>query len=601
MSTRICRVQPDVPAVTRAFDYLVPDEVGERLAVGTIVRVPLHGRRVRGWVVADDVVPETGVDRLVPVHKVASAGPPPDLVDLARWAAHRWAGPVTAFLRAASPPNAVLGPGPGEPGSALHPVADPPADLGGPWPGVAVRAVTWPPAADRRALVRSLCAAEGSTLVLVPEPAAAGPLVRAIAQEGREVLHHHSDLADRVRTEVWAAARRGARVIVGGRAAAWLPIPDLAAVVVLDERDEAYQEERAPTWTARDVVIERARRVGAVVSLVSPAPSAEALAAAAANVVPSGRVLRAGWPGLEVVDLRDEPPGTGICARPLGPAVHRALEAGGRALVVVNRKGRARLLACRACASLAGCAVCGAAVAQPDDVLECPRCGATRPPVCVQCGATRFRAVRPGVHAVRDDVAALVPRVAVADVDADTDTVGDAPVLVGTEAVLHRVVRAARPPVRLVAFLAFDEELLAHRYRAHEQALWLLVRSARLLGGRAGGGRLLVQTRMPGHPVLAVARTGDPSAFVAEESALRRALGYPPFGAVAELSGASGAVAAAADAVRAAGLTVLGGDVGPALVRASSPERLAEGLAAADLGPARSLGRLRVAVDPPRV
>src|SRR5690606_10060270 len=122
----------------------------------------------------------------------------------------------------------------------------------------------------------------------------------------------------------------------------------------------------------------------------------------------------------------------------------------------------------------------------------------------------------------------------------------------------------------------------------------------RLLGARGDGGRLLVQTRMPEHPVLAVARNGDPTDFVAAESALRRELGSPPFGAVAELSGAAGSVALAADAARAVGLTVLGGDAGPALVRAPSPEVLADGLAAADFAPARALGRLRVAVDPPR-
>ena len=599
--TRVCRVQPDVPAVTRAFEYLVPEALAAAVQVGAIVRVPLHGRRVRGWVVADDVVPETAVDRLVPVHKVSSAGPPPGLVDLARWAAHRWAGPVTAFLRAASPPTAVVD-SPSGVASALHPVVAPPAEIGAGWPDAPARVVTWPPAADRRRLVRSLCAAEGSTLVLVPEPARAGALVRAIAEEGREVLHHHSDLPDRVRSGVWAAAARGAQVVVGGRAAVWLPIPDLAAVVVLDESDEAYQEERSPTWHARDVAVERARRAGASVTLVSPVPSPDAAATpGAVAVVPAARVLRSGWPRLDVVDLRDDPPGTGLCSLALGPAIHRALDGGGRALVVVNRKGRARLLACRACSALARCAICGAAVGQPDDAFECPRCAASRPPVCVECGATRFRAVRPGVHAVRDDVAALVPRVAVTEVDATTDVVGDAAVLVGTEAVLHRVARGSVPTVRLVAFLAFDEELLAPRFRAHEQALWLLVRAARLLGGRADGGRLMVQTRMPDHPVLAVAGDGDPAAFLAQESAVRRALSFPPFGAVAELSGTGAAVAVAADALRATGLTVMGGADGPALVRASSVDGLAGGLAATDLGPARALGRLRVAVDPSRV
>ena len=597
---RVCRVRPDVPAVGRAFDYLVPDDLAERIAVGTVVRVPLQGRRVRGWVVAVDVESEAPEARLVPVHAVVSAGPPPEVVALAEWAARRFAGPVTAFLRAASAPNVVAPGRVAPPSDARHEVPVPPAGLV--LDPVAVRTVTWPPAADRRDLVRSLCAPSGTTLVLVPEPARAGALVRALAGDGRRVLHHHSGLSDRARTAVWEGVRRGGAVVVGGRAAVWLPIPDLAAVVVLDEADEAYQEERAPTWHARTVAVERAARVGAPVTLVGPVPSVDAVVAGGATTrsgPPPASALRAAWPILDVVDLRDEPPGGSVLGHDLGPALTRATADGGRALVVVNRRGRARLLACRACRALARCATCGAAVRQPGDELECPRCTAVRPPVCTECHATRFRAVRPGIATLRDDVAALVPRTDVAEVDVDTDGLPDAPILVGTEAVLHRVGRAAS--VRLVAFLAFDEELLAPRYRAHEQALWLLVRAARLLGGRDGGGRLLVQTRMPDHPVFAVAERGDPTAFLADETAVRAATGFPPFGGLAEVSGAGAAVTVATDALRGLDLDVLARADGPVLVRAPSADALADRLAATDLAPARAEGRLRVAVDPPRV
>jgi primosomal protein N' (replication factor Y) len=221
--------------------------------------------------------------------------------------------------------------------------------------------------------------------------------------------------------------------------------------------------------------------------------------------------------------------------------------------------------------------------------------------VCAYCSATRFRAIRPGVHAVRDDVAALVPHFDVAEVDATTDGVPDAPVIVGTEAALHRLPRDRAHAVRLVAFLAFDEELLAPRYRAPEQALWLLVRAARRLGPRSEGAVLLVQTRIPDHDVLAVAATGDPESFAAAETAVRVATGLPPFGGLAELAGAGPAVAAAADAARGAGLTVLGGTDARALVRAASVDDLCDRLADVDFSGARGLGRLRVAVDPPRV
>ena len=209
--------------------------------------------------------------------------------------------------------------------------------------------------------------------------------------------------------------------------------------------------------------------------------------------------------------------------------------------------------------------------------------------------------MRPGVQAVRDDVASLVPHFDVAEVDATTEHVPGAPVIVGTEAALHRIPRDRERPVRLIAFLAFDEELLAPRYRAPEQALWLLVRSARLLGPRADGGVLLVQTRMPDHDVLAVAATGDPEPFAAAETAVRMATGFPPFGGLAELGGTGPAVAAGADAARAVGLSVLGGTEARALVRAPSVDELCDRLADVDFAPARNLGRLRIAVDPPRV
>ena len=77
------------------------------MRVGTVVRIPLHGRRVRGWVVADDVAPDPDAGRLLPIAKVVGAGPPAALLELGRWAAHRWAGSEVHLFRSATAPNAV--------------------------------------------------------------------------------------------------------------------------------------------------------------------------------------------------------------------------------------------------------------------------------------------------------------------------------------------------------------------------------------------------------------------------------------------------------------------------------------------------------------
>jgi primosomal protein N' (replication factor Y) (superfamily II helicase) len=196
------------------------------------------------------------------------------------------------------------------------------------------------------------------------------------------------------------------------------------------------------------------------------------------------------------------------------------------------------------------------------------------------------------VTRVRDEIAALVgePVDEVTGVRAPSGGLGTR-VVVGTEATLHQLDRAD-----VVAFLDLDQELLAPRYRAAEQALALLARAARVVGPRSGGGRLVLQTHLPRHEVVQAALHGDPSRVAAAEAERRELLRFPPVTAMAEVSGA-----AAGDFVEALGsplgVEILGPSDGRWLVRAADHATLCDALAAAR----RPAGRLRIAVDPPRI
>jgi primosomal protein N' (replication factor Y) (superfamily II helicase) len=568
------------------------------------VRVQLHGRRVRGWVVEDGVEPEADPGRILPLAKVVSAGPPADVVALCEWAAWRYAGPVSALLGAASPPNVVAaGPGPEREVAVFPPVALP--DVVAEARARPRSCLAWPPAVDRRELVLGLLATEGSTIVVVPAAGRVPLLVRQLERDGRSTVMFGSDRPAAERSAMWDRARAGACVVVGGRLAVFAPVPDLEAVVVLDEGDEAMKEERAPTWNARELAVERARRADARVTLVSPAPTVDAEVLAGEPALRPARGLeRSGWPVVEVVDPRHEPPGRALLTTRLTAALQDVVASpGGRAICVVNRRGRARFLVCANCGELARCERCGAAVSEGDSGLVCPRCTATRPGLCSACHDTRLRRRQIGVTRLAEELAALLPRARVVEVGAgDEPPPAGAQVLVGTEAVLHRV--SPRPPVLLCAFPEFDQELLAPRYRAAEQALWLLVRASRLVGPRSGPGRVLVQTRVPDHEVVVAARQADPTALAAAERTRRRALGFPPFGGLAEVSGVPAAMAEACARLAArADVTVVGPSGAPprALVEAESAEILSDALAAVDLASARAHGRLRVEVDPLRV
>ena len=102
----VVEVLPDVSGIDRAFAYEVPAELAGIIRSGCIVRVVLNGRRVRGWVVAEAGELPPGIE-LRQVSELVSLGPPPEVVELARWASWRYAGRLRPLLMAASPPRLV--------------------------------------------------------------------------------------------------------------------------------------------------------------------------------------------------------------------------------------------------------------------------------------------------------------------------------------------------------------------------------------------------------------------------------------------------------------------------------------------------------------
>ena len=564
----VARVVPNVTGLDKQFDYLVPESMREQVAVGSLVRVPLHGRKVGGWIVslgASD--PSVAAEKLLPIAKWSSVGPSAELVELARWAAPRWGTDrLRPFLVAASPPTMV----PRVP-SARRSLAESAPGESGVW--------RIGPLEDPLPLVLE-AARSGPTLVLHPSPPAARALASRVRREG---------LTAAVVPDEWASAAGGVDVVVGTRVGAWASCPGLKAIVVLDEHDESYQEERTPTWHARDVLIERAARLGAACMLVSPCPTATAMRWAEGAVHKSKH--SSSWPLLEIDDRSDIEPWKRTL---VGSSLIRALrDSGKRVVCVLNVAGRARLLACRACRNLQRCERCEAAVRQRDDgMLECPRCDTVRPKVCQVCGASAMAVVKPGVTRLREELEAAANRPVAAVTGESDEELPAADVYVGTEAVLHRVRN-----VDVVAFLDFDAELLAPRYRAGEQAMALLVRAGRLVGARDRGGRVIVQTYVPQHEVLQAALLGDTGRVVDGELARRRLLGLPPFRALAAIEGAD-----AESIAKASGLEFATTAKG-VLVRADDWLTLGNALAeAAGIKEARTKGsRLRIEVDPQRI
>lgn len=540
------------------FDYLLPE--GTSAEVGSIVRVDLHGRRVRGWVTAVDVEPPVGL-ALRTVSKVSGLGPDRELQDLAAWASKRWTGSRSIYLTTASPPRnvatLVLR------SSSRHEST---------WSaGVHLRRVG--PATDPFDKIEE-AARQGPALVLVPSQRQQVATARRLRRLGIDTAIYPDD---------WARAASGGVTVVGTRSAAWARMPELTAIVMVDIHDESYWSEAAPTWNAFDVCVERARMRNIAMLGVSSVPRVVQIHAGVLEA-PDRSEERSAWAPLHVVDVRKSDPSKGLYSA----ALVELLRSDKRVVCVLNRKGRARLLVCAACDAVASCDQCNGAEMLVDEVLECRRCATQRGVFCAVCGSTRLKQLRQGVTKVADELARLALR-EVAEVSSDSTELPDAAVLVGTEAVLHRIGKADA-----IAFLEFDQELLAERYKAEEDALVLLARASRLVGGHRRNGVVVVQTRQPEHLVLRAAAAGNPALFSDHEDARRRELGWPPYSVLARLSGPR-----AGDAARSmpASVDAFGPDEsGKWMLRAPDHATVTETLS----GFKRKGRDLRVEIDPAR-
>ena len=586
----VARVVPDVTGVDKVFDYLIPSELQDVIAIGDRVRVPLHGRNVPGWVSeigsTSDGFTDVGEAKLRAVIKRLGVGPSSEVVQLSKWASHRWCGRLRAFFVAASPSTlvAVL-PTARYQRSQVKAAGDPEVSL-------AVRELR--SLLVQRGPLKSPvdvmvgAAVVGPTLVIVPTVVRARLFAASLKRHGLTVA---------VLPDEWDSAAGGVDVVIGSRTAVFARVPQLCSVVVIDEHDDSLREERTPTWHARDVAMERAQRLNISCILVSALPSVAAKVWAGDRVVKSvEQEVASEWPTIQLIDrTQDERWSNSLLSSDF---IAELRDHSRRIVAVLNTKGRARLLACASCKSLARCSSCDAAVEiGATGQFSCPRCATERPQVCLKCSSAKFLTLKPGVSKLREEIAQAAGRkiAEVVEVTGGADSVSidqSKMLFVGTEAALHRVHEADT-----VVFLDIDQELAAPRYRASEIVGSLLVHASRLVGRSEIGGKVMVQTHSVDSPVLQAMATLRIDEYLQSVSEMRSFMELPPFGALAQLSGTNIDVAMN-ELHNNVFVHVSASNDGSYLVKASDWQVLADALS--ELEAVKGV-RLKVQVDPARV
>ena len=452
-------------------------------------------------------------------------------------------------------------------------------------------------------------------LIMVPEINLTPQMEQAIQEAfpDKKVDVLHSGLTDRSRADHWVSAHSGnARIILGTRMAIAASMPNLKAIVVDEEHDLSYKQQEGVRYSARDLAIWRAKKLGIPVLLVSATPSLEtwfhAKESRYQKLSLTHRAAKDSEPPIiELVDMNQDrkvnPKNDHSFSAYLLDHLKKNLELGLQSLIYINRRGYSPVISCEACGWISDCQKCSAhmvlhKISDHKKNLCCHHCGLIKqvPKVCPDCGNADLQPVGKGTQKVEEFLVATFPQAKILRIDADTtrkkgsaDNLfgavhdGDADIIVGTQMITKGHDYKA---VSLVGVIDADASLFSQDYRASERLFAQLMQVAGRAGRseKTGQSRVLIQTRYPNATPYTYLKTGDVDGFLNELKDERQLVGLPPFSYQALVHAEHRTLLAAMDMLREAAQysrndanwpsAVLLSDVIPrAMVKVSGKER----------------------------
>jgi primosomal protein N' (replication factor Y) (superfamily II helicase) len=371
---------------------------------------------------------------------------------------------------------------------------------------------------------------------------------------GAGVYAAHSHLNEGDRALAWLAAQSGAaQVVLGTRLAVLMPFRDLGLVIVDEEHDGSYKQQEGLRYSARDVAVRRAQKLGIPVVLGSATPSLESIA----NVrdgrytlarLPERASAGSAMPAVRTVDTRADIPRDGLTFA-LIEAIRRRIERQEQSLIFLNRRGFSPVLFCRACSWHSTCNRCSANLVmhKRDGELRCHHCGHRERilTACPSCNAAGLAPVGHGTQRLEETLREALPNARIARVDRDTTArkgelkrvfdamrEGTIDVLVGTQMLAKG---HDYPRLTLVGVVDCDSALFSADFRAAERLYAQLVQVSGRAGRAERPGEVIIQTDFPTHPLYAAVATHDFDRFSADALDDRRIAGFPPFSFLALL------------------------------------------------------------------
>ncbi len=410
-------------------------------------------------------------------------------------------------------------------------------------------------------LIRKTIDSGKQALFLLPEIALTVQIMKRLQVVfGQDMIVYHSGVSAAERVEIWKKqlGNNPYKVVVGPRSALMLPYASLGLIIVDEEHDSSYkQADSSPRYNGRDCAIWLAKKCGANVLLGSATPSVEsyynALCGKYSLVELTTRYNNIALPQIIVADMHElyhKKIIRGYFSPQLTSEIKNAVDNGSQAIIFQNRRGYTPVLMCKECGWIAECDNCNTTLTyhKKENKLSCHYCSGNYqiPKSCPKCASKTFTVKGLGTERIQEQLEQIFPSVAVERLDLDSaNTVseyenilhsfqeGEFQILVGTQMVTKGL---DFDRVGVVGIMEGQNLSARADFRSSERAFQLIAQVAGRAGRKDKRGTVILQTTQPQDIVVKYVTRNDYKGFFNEILEERRALLYPPFCRLVEIT-----------------------------------------------------------------
>jgi len=266
--------------------------------------------------------------------------------------------------------------------------------------------------------------------MLVPEISLTPQMVeRFFNAFGQDIAILHSHLNDRERWEQWNKIKSGqCKIVIGARSAIFAPLENIGIIIVDEEHETTYKQDKTPRYNGRDIAIVRAQMSKAVVVLGSATPSLESWYNVQQKKYQLLELTKRPYefklPQVKILDMCKEKDHKTLISGQLREKITEKLEAKEQVILFQNRRGHSSFVQCISCGNLFKCPKCEISLNfhSHRQQLICHYCGHNigMPRKCPDCGSYMFQFGAAGTQQIEKQIQVLFPTARILRMDSDS-------------------------------------------------------------------------------------------------------------------------------------------------------------------------------------